>query len=105
MARTAVLGFPRIGAERELKIALEDHWAGRTSADELEAAARGLRAAHLADRAATPGSTCCPSATSRSTTTCSTPPSWSGDPGAGATAAARRYFAAPRRRRRRGRSR
>ncbi len=31
MARTAVLGFPRIGAERELKFALEDHWAGRAS--------------------------------------------------------------------------
>ena len=32
MARTAVLGFPRIGADRELKTALEDHWAGRASA-------------------------------------------------------------------------
>ena len=30
MARTAVLGFPRIGAERELKTALEDFWAGRS---------------------------------------------------------------------------
>jgi 5-methyltetrahydropteroyltriglutamate--homocysteine methyltransferase len=47
MARTAVLGFPRIGADRELKFALEDHWAGRTSLDELEATARGLRAANL----------------------------------------------------------
>ncbi len=47
MARTAVLGFPRIGADRELKRALEDHWAGRSSAAELEAIARALRAAHL----------------------------------------------------------
>ncbi|HEX5617476.1 MAG TPA: 5-methyltetrahydropteroyltriglutamate--homocysteine S-methyltransferase [Solirubrobacteraceae bacterium] len=47
MARTAVLGFPRIGAERELKFALEDHWAGRSSLDNLEATARGLRVANL----------------------------------------------------------
>ena len=47
MARTAVLGFPRIGPERELKAALEAHWAGRTSAAEVEAVARRLRAAHL----------------------------------------------------------
>ena len=47
MARTAVLGFPRIGPARELKAALETHWAGRTSADEVEAVARRLRAAHL----------------------------------------------------------
>ena len=47
MARTAVLGFPRIGPERELKAALEAHWAGRTPVDEVEAVARRLRAAHL----------------------------------------------------------
>jgi 5-methyltetrahydropteroyltriglutamate--homocysteine methyltransferase len=47
MARTAVLGFPRIGADRELKFALEDHWAGRASADELDAVARDLRATNL----------------------------------------------------------
>ncbi|HTE61323.1 MAG TPA: 5-methyltetrahydropteroyltriglutamate--homocysteine S-methyltransferase, partial [Solirubrobacteraceae bacterium] len=47
MTRTALLGFPRIGADRELKRALEDHWAGRTSDAELEAVARSLRAAHL----------------------------------------------------------
>src|SRR4051812_15717578 len=47
MTRTAVLGFPRIGADRELKRALEDHWAGRSSDAELEALARSLRAAHL----------------------------------------------------------
>jgi 5-methyltetrahydropteroyltriglutamate--homocysteine methyltransferase len=47
MTRTAVLGFPRIGADRELKRALEDHWAGRSSDADLEAVARSLRAAHL----------------------------------------------------------
>jgi 5-methyltetrahydropteroyltriglutamate--homocysteine methyltransferase len=47
MARTAVLGFPRIGADRELKLALEDYWAGRSRADALEATAREIRAANL----------------------------------------------------------
>jgi 5-methyltetrahydropteroyltriglutamate--homocysteine methyltransferase len=47
MARTAVLGFPRIGPERELKFALEAHWAGRAPDAELEAVARRLRAGHL----------------------------------------------------------
>jgi 5-methyltetrahydropteroyltriglutamate--homocysteine methyltransferase len=46
MARTAVLGFPRIGPERELKFALEAHWAGRTSRDALDAAGRRIRADH-----------------------------------------------------------
>ena len=45
MARTAVLGLPRVGADRELKFALEAFWAGRTGADELEETARGLRRA------------------------------------------------------------
>jgi 5-methyltetrahydropteroyltriglutamate--homocysteine methyltransferase len=45
MARTAVLGLPRIGPERELKFALEALWSGRTGADELLETARGLRAA------------------------------------------------------------
>ncbi|HWM10891.1 MAG TPA: 5-methyltetrahydropteroyltriglutamate--homocysteine S-methyltransferase [Solirubrobacteraceae bacterium] len=47
MARTAVLGFPRIGANRELKFALEDHWAGRASRARLEETARTLRAENL----------------------------------------------------------
>jgi 5-methyltetrahydropteroyltriglutamate--homocysteine methyltransferase len=47
MARTAVLGFPRIGANRELKAALERYWAGDAKADELRATARELRAANL----------------------------------------------------------
>ncbi|MFG1496102.1 5-methyltetrahydropteroyltriglutamate--homocysteine S-methyltransferase [Saccharospirillum sp. HFRX-1] len=37
------LGFPRIGARRELKFAVEDYWAGRRSADELHQLARTLR--------------------------------------------------------------
>ena len=51
MARTAVLGLPRIGPNRELKFALESFWAGRTGADELEATARALRRRELAARA------------------------------------------------------
>jgi 5-methyltetrahydropteroyltriglutamate--homocysteine methyltransferase len=41
----ATLGFPRIGAKRELKTALESHWAGKTDADALVATAADLRAA------------------------------------------------------------
>lgn len=40
----ATLGFPRIGPRRELKRALEDHWAGKTDAPSLLAAAATLRA-------------------------------------------------------------
>jgi len=39
----SVLGYPRIGPRRELKKALEAFWAGRTSADEVEAVAADLR--------------------------------------------------------------
>jgi len=39
-----ILGYPRIGRRRELKKAVESFWAGKTSADELEAAAAELRA-------------------------------------------------------------
>jgi 5-methyltetrahydropteroyltriglutamate--homocysteine methyltransferase len=38
-----VLGYPRIGPNRELKKAVEAHWAGRTDAAELEATAAALR--------------------------------------------------------------
>jgi len=41
--RTTVLGYPRIGARRELKFATEDFWAGKIGADELEATAASLR--------------------------------------------------------------
>ena len=47
MARTAVLGFSRIGPDRELKFALEDHWAGRITTADLHRVAYGLRDLHL----------------------------------------------------------
>jgi 5-methyltetrahydropteroyltriglutamate--homocysteine methyltransferase len=40
----ATLGFPRIGPKRELKTALEGHWAGKISANDLQAIASDLRA-------------------------------------------------------------
>jgi 5-methyltetrahydropteroyltriglutamate--homocysteine methyltransferase len=40
----ATLGFPRIGPRRELKFALENHWAGKTDAAALLATAADLRA-------------------------------------------------------------
>ena len=47
------LGHPRIGAQRELKAALEAYWAGRASREELEETGRELRRRHwLAMRAA-----------------------------------------------------
>ena len=42
---TSTLGFPRIGPRRELKTALESHWAGKTGARALLDDAAGLRAA------------------------------------------------------------
>src|SRR5690242_16108080 len=43
MALAHNLGFPRIGARRELKHALEQHWKGRLSHGELRAAGSDLR--------------------------------------------------------------
>jgi len=40
------LGFPRIGAQRELKRAVEAYWAGKSTQEELEATGRELRARH-----------------------------------------------------------
>ncbi len=40
-----ILGYPRIGPRRELKRALEAHWAGRLDAEGLERAAADLRSA------------------------------------------------------------
>ena len=45
MARTAVLGLPRMGPNRELKLALESYWAGRTDEAALRESAWALRAA------------------------------------------------------------
>jgi 5-methyltetrahydropteroyltriglutamate--homocysteine methyltransferase len=46
MIKTHVLGFPRMGARRELKTALENHWRGELSAEALEIQAAALRARH-----------------------------------------------------------
>lgn len=48
MIRTHTLGFPRIGAQRELKFALEKHWRGEIDEAALEATGRELRARHWA---------------------------------------------------------
>lgn len=46
MTRTHTLGFPRMGAHRELKFALEKHWRGEIDAAELETIGAALRARH-----------------------------------------------------------
>jgi 5-methyltetrahydropteroyltriglutamate--homocysteine methyltransferase len=48
MIRTHTLGYPRIGAQRELKFVLERHWRGEIDAVELERTGRELRARHWA---------------------------------------------------------
>src|SRR5438876_7116350 len=40
------MGFPRIGAARELKVATEGYWSGQRSLDELLKTASDLRAAN-----------------------------------------------------------
>ena len=45
-ALSNVLGFPRIGAQRELKSATEAYWAGDRSLEELASTAKELRAAN-----------------------------------------------------------
>ncbi|MYM69353.1 5-methyltetrahydropteroyltriglutamate--homocysteine S-methyltransferase [Pseudoduganella sp. FT55W] len=45
---THIPGFPRIGAQRELKFALEKNWRGELSDAELETVGRELRARHWA---------------------------------------------------------
>ncbi len=46
MTSVTNLGFPRIGARRELKHALESYWRGETDAAQLQATAAALRARH-----------------------------------------------------------
>ncbi|GAB2901788.1 5-methyltetrahydropteroyltriglutamate--homocysteine S-methyltransferase [Uliginosibacterium flavum] len=46
MPRIHISGFPRIGAQRELKFALESFWQGATPAAALENSAADLRARH-----------------------------------------------------------
>ncbi|WP_399678193.1 5-methyltetrahydropteroyltriglutamate--homocysteine S-methyltransferase [Xenophilus sp.] len=51
MTTTHNLGFPRIGARRELKFALESYWKGESSRDELQALGAQLRQRHWNDQA------------------------------------------------------
>jgi 5-methyltetrahydropteroyltriglutamate--homocysteine methyltransferase len=46
MVTTHNLGFPRIGAKRELKFALESYWKGQSSRDELNALGEQMRKHH-----------------------------------------------------------
>ena len=46
MTRTHTLGFPRMGANRELKFALEKHWRGEIDETALQAIGAGLRVRH-----------------------------------------------------------
>jgi 5-methyltetrahydropteroyltriglutamate--homocysteine methyltransferase len=58
-----ILGYPRIGPRRELKKALEAFWAGKASADEVEATAAALRKRtrdHLASLGLTTGDAAIP---------------------------------------------
>src|SRR5436853_7091064 len=41
-----ILGFPRIGAKRELKFALEAYWRGEIPESELSSVGRALRMRH-----------------------------------------------------------
>ncbi|KAB5594595.1 5-methyltetrahydropteroyltriglutamate homocysteine S-methyltransferase [Ceratobasidium theobromae] len=43
MVTSSVLGFPRIGAHREVKKAVEAYWAGKQTADELQKVAAEVR--------------------------------------------------------------
>ncbi|PZP85226.1 MAG: 5-methyltetrahydropteroyltriglutamate--homocysteine S-methyltransferase [Azospirillum brasilense] len=43
MVTTAILGFPRIGAQRELKKSLESYWKGDVSQSDLLATAKAIR--------------------------------------------------------------
>merc|ERR1712093_831565 len=45
MSQSAVLGFPRIGALREVKKAVESYWGDKSSAEDLQKAAKEVRLA------------------------------------------------------------
>ncbi|GAB1822726.1 hypothetical protein [Herbidospora sp. RD11066] len=49
MTLATVYGYPRQGADRELKKAVEGYWAGRLSAGDLRATAATLRRANWRD--------------------------------------------------------
>jgi 5-methyltetrahydropteroyltriglutamate--homocysteine methyltransferase len=52
MVKTHNLGFPRIGAKRELKFALESYWSGQSSRDQLKVVGAQLRQHHLQEQSA-----------------------------------------------------
>ncbi|VVE65527.1 5-methyltetrahydropteroyltriglutamate--homocysteine S-methyltransferase [Pandoraea anapnoica] len=52
MVKTHNLGFPRVGAKRELKFGQEAYWKGQSSRDELKALGASLRLRHWQDQAA-----------------------------------------------------
>ena len=52
MVTTHNLGFPRIGARRELKFALESYWKGQSPREDLQRTGTELRARHWRDQAA-----------------------------------------------------
>ena len=52
MVTTHNLGFPRIGAKRELKFALESYWKGQSSRDELKSLGAQLRQRHWINQTA-----------------------------------------------------
>ncbi|MDR1461025.1 MAG: 5-methyltetrahydropteroyltriglutamate--homocysteine S-methyltransferase [Campylobacteraceae bacterium] len=47
MIKNSIVGFPRIGQQRELKFALEAFWSGKIDADELQKQAKELRLRNL----------------------------------------------------------
>lgn len=69
MALAHNLGFPRIGADRELKKALEAYWKGDIDQAALNAVGRELRAKHW-QLQKMQALTWCRSATSPGTTRC-----------------------------------
>ena len=45
--KTSIIGYPRIGALRELKFASEEYFRGEINADELEQSAKQIRLHNL----------------------------------------------------------
>ena len=45
-----LVGYPRIGSQRELKWALEKAWAGRSTREEFDERVRALRTSHVAEQ-------------------------------------------------------
>lgn len=48
MAKAHILGFPRIGAQRELKFAVESFWRGEVDVAGLQQTGKTLRQRHWA---------------------------------------------------------